>query len=83
MNQFLQLSKNLATQLQDVGCDKNTIVGIMSENRLEYPIVIMGTMLTGAPITCYNPAVTVGEYLILLYSYVSRDAKESVTSKRI
>ena len=60
LKEFLQKSYNVAAELQAFGCNKNTIVGIMSENRLEYPIVILGTMLTGAILTCFNPTYTVG-----------------------
>ena len=67
--EFLQKSHKLAAELQALRCNKGTIVGIMSENRLEYPIVILGTMLTGAILTCFNPAYTVGKYYAFLYRH--------------
>jgi len=65
LRELLQKSRNLAAELQGLGCKKGTIVGIISENRLEYPIVILGAMLAGATITCFNPAYTVGKYEFL------------------
>lgn len=62
LKEFVRESYNLAAELQELGCGENSIVGIVSENRLEYPIVILGAMLTGAIITCFNPDYTVGTY---------------------
>ena len=56
--ELIQKIYNLATALQALECGKGTIVGIMSENRHEYPIIVLGTILTGATITCFNPAYT-------------------------
>jgi acyl-CoA synthetase (AMP-forming)/AMP-acid ligase II len=60
---FVRHSYKLAAELQELGCREGTIVGIMSENRLEYPIAILGTTLTGAAITCYISEFSVCEYI--------------------
>jgi len=65
METFLQKSYNLAAELQDLGCNRSTIIGIMSENRLEYPIVMLAAMLTGATLTGYNPIYVAGKSLEL------------------
>jgi len=51
MTDFLQNSYTLAAELQELGCTKNTIVGVVSKNRFEYAIVVLATMLTGATFT--------------------------------
>ena len=61
--EFLRKSNCLAAELQALGAKKDTIIGIMAENRIEYPIVILATLLTGATFTGYIPSDTIGESL--------------------
>ena len=65
----MQQSQNLAAALQELDCGKGTIVGHIIENRLENPIILLGTMLTGAAITCYNPHHSIGEFLVITSIY--------------
>ncbi len=53
----------LAAELQNLGCDSQTVVGILSENKMEYLTAIVGIMLAGSPITFFNPAYTTGNPL--------------------
>jgi len=53
----------VAAELQALGCNKDTIVGTVFENRLEFPVIITGAMLTGAIVTFFNPDHAAGKQI--------------------
>ena len=61
--EFIDKSRRLAAELQYLGCERDTIVGIISENRIEYPIVYLGTLLTGSILNFFDPVLFAGEYM--------------------
>ena len=63
--EFLEKSHSLAAELQELGAKKNTVIAIMADNRIEYPIVILATLLTGATFTALVGNCTVGESLLI------------------
>lgn len=61
LDQIIQQSTNLAIQLQNLNCGPDTVIGIISENRHEYLVVVLATFFTGAILTCFNPLYTIGK----------------------
>ncbi|KAK7603657.1 hypothetical protein V9T40_003656 [Parthenolecanium corni] len=61
LDQIIQQSTNLAIQLQNLNCGPDTVIGIISENRHEYLVVVLATFFAGAILTCFNPLYTIGE----------------------
>lgn len=60
----MEQSRYLAIQLQLLGCEYDTVVGILLENRLEYITIFLGILFAGAIATFFNPLYTTGNYQI-------------------
>lgn len=63
IDRVLSESAILAGQLQALGCKPGVVVGIVCENRLEYPIILLAILRTGATVACFNPAYSIGDYI--------------------
>lgn len=70
-SEFINQSYNLATELQNLGSKPGVIIGIISENRLEFLPVLLATIMTGAALTCFNPAYSIGEAITSTYAFVT------------
>ncbi len=55
-------SKRLAIQLQSLGCQSDSVVGMISENRSEYFPIILASIYAGTIATCFSPSYTTGKY---------------------
>ncbi len=51
-------SQNLASRLLQLNGLEGSIVGIISENRIQYLPTVLGSSLAGMVVTCLNPAYT-------------------------
>ncbi|XP_065221532.1 uncharacterized protein LOC135846386 [Planococcus citri] len=51
----------LAAELQALGCRPGLVVGIICENGLDYPVIMMAIFRTGATVACFNPSYSIGE----------------------
>lgn len=64
----------LATELQILGCKPGRVVGIICENRLEYPIIFLSVLNTGAALCCFNPNYSRGKCLIRIHDFTLRSS---------
>lgn len=53
----------LATVLRAKGFGKGDVIGICSENKLEYPVPVLATLAIGATCAPLNPIYTTGKFL--------------------
>ncbi|XP_052868110.1 uncharacterized protein LOC128274065 [Anopheles cruzii] len=60
-HQLLERSLKLANRLHRLGLKRNTVVGICSENCLQFPIVTFATIMLGGTVLPLNPSYTVTE----------------------
>lgn len=64
MRTVLARSKILAAKLQALGCKRGHVVGILCENRLEYWVIMLAVLSTGATVACFNPLYSAGNYFV-------------------
>lgn len=51
----LEKSYKIAVLLTQHGCSNNSVIGIICENRFEFPSLLLGGLHIGAVCTCINP----------------------------
>ncbi|XP_063631502.1 uncharacterized protein LOC134802749 [Cydia splendana] len=61
LGQIAQQSMNLAVSLTHMGIRKGDVIGLCSENRVEFWSSVIGTILSGAVLTTINMNYTKGE----------------------
>ncbi|XP_048002063.1 4-coumarate--CoA ligase 1-like isoform X2 [Leguminivora glycinivorella] len=61
LGQLAQHSMNLAVSLTHMGIRKGDVIGLCSENRIEFWSSVIGTVLSGAALTAINMNYTKGE----------------------
>lgn len=62
---LLSRSKIIAAKLQALGCKQGRVVGIMCENRLEYLVILLAILGTGATAVCFNYMYSTGNIISL------------------
>ncbi|KAK7576192.1 hypothetical protein V9T40_012478 [Parthenolecanium corni] len=82
---LLSRSKIIAAKLQALGCKQGRVVGIMCENRLEYLVILLAILGTGATAVCFNYLYSTGElehtlsitkpYIVFVNSHVSEQLR--------
>lgn len=60
ISQVIDESTALACELQTLGCKPGVMVGILSENRHEFAVILLAVLSTGATLACYNPMYSIG-----------------------
>lgn len=58
--QVRQRAIRLAECLLHLGVTANDVVGLCSENRVDYPVVVFATLIIGATLGPLNPTYTAG-----------------------
>ncbi|KOB71640.1 Luciferin 4-monooxygenase [Operophtera brumata] len=72
-------SINFASSLTRMGVRKGDVIGLMSENRMEFCGAVIGVACTGAALATINPAyMKEREEDILLYEELAVDVKDQI-----
>ncbi|XP_058465887.1 luciferin 4-monooxygenase-like [Malaya genurostris] len=71
---ILEQSLALAAYLDDIGVQRNDVIALISENRVEYPVVLFASLFLGATTALFNPGYTEREF-----EHAIRLAKPKVT----
>ena len=66
IEEYLDECLALAANLQERGVKIGTVVAVCSDNRLEYPVVALAVLMTGATLTGFGPGRSIREYSVTL-----------------
>lgn len=61
-NELIQESVTIAKAMHFAGIKKNDVIGVVSENRSEFPIIAFGALYLGAIVTPINFTYTERKY---------------------